>query len=156
MGTCALHAVVLMVKIAKNSAYSSNNWLIWIGGLLRMAQTNSNHSPKKCFWQQSELTDEWDSFFMPDGSDFRRTVLPSCAAPMNVQEELHDAMRGIDALRTQENTRQHRFVSSVGHPRGASIQTLEVVRRLPLPCLPSEAKPPSARWTCQAVRLFEA
>ena len=32
----------------------------------------------------------------------------------------------------------------MGHPKEASIQTPEVKRRLPRPCLPSEARPPAA------------
>ena len=71
------------------------NWRFVQNGIDKIKSTIKN-----AFGSNQELTDDGDSLYMPDGSHFRRTVLPRCAAPMTVQEELHDAMRVVDALRT--------------------------------------------------------
>ena len=57
---------------------------------------------KQTFDSNQKVSGDGSTVIMSNGARFKRTVLPSAAAPPKIQEELQDALADFDAMRTEE------------------------------------------------------
>ena len=58
---------------------------------------------KKTFNSTQKVSPDGSFVTMDDGTRFIRTVLPSVATPKKVEEDLEDAFKEMDQMRTSES-----------------------------------------------------
>ena len=58
---------------------------------------------KKTFNSTQKVSPDGSFVTMDDGTRFRRTVLPSVATPKKVEEDLEEAFKEMEQMRTSES-----------------------------------------------------